>query len=209
MSSSVSTEPAPSAGPAPEGSRPTVSLRRRLLFLGIGVVLATALGVGLFSTRGSGSKSGLPRAGDQVPAMSMARLGGGSPVTVPGNGGGNGKPAVLLFFASWCTPCTKEIPALAHAYRAEQAAHSRLASVPILGVDGNDPTTSALAFVRKAQVTFPVGVDPDYSITEGKFGFTGLPEAVFVRKDGTIAAIHYGALSPAALRTWQHRLLAT
>ena len=40
-------------------------------------------------------------------------------------------------------------------------------------------------------------------MTEGHFYFTGLPEAVFVNGDGTIADIHYGALTPAQLVQWQ------
>ncbi len=191
----------------PRDHRP--SLRRSLLFLGIGVVVAALLGVGLFTSRGSGNGStGRPQVGDPVPAFSLASLEGGSGVGVPSDGGGNGTPAVLLFFASWCVPCQAEIPAIAHVYSQEHDSRSRLAAVRVVGVDGSDPSSSAVAFVQRSGVTFPVGRDGDYSVTNGKFGFTGLPEAVFVRGDGTIAGIHYGAISPADFTAWQRKLVS-
>jgi cytochrome c biogenesis protein CcmG/thiol:disulfide interchange protein DsbE len=188
-------------GPAPRSSRP------RPVFLLVGVVLAAALGIGLFTTAGKGSGPGRPQVGSAVPSFSLPALVGGGDVGVPADGGGAGRPAVLLFFASWCTPCRAEIPGLAATYRHEQATHSRLASVRVIGVDGSDPTGDARSFVRRSGVTFPVGADRIYSVTQGLFAFAGLPESVLVDGDGTIAGIHYGALSPAAFVSWQRKLL--
>lgn len=221
MSSSVSTELGPNAG-LPNG-RPKPSLRRRLVFLSLGVVLATGLGVGLFTSSGTGNKSGPPAAGDQVPTFSLSALGGGGSVHVDAGGGalngGSGggrqggdrgdRPAVLLFFASWCTQCWNEVPTIAHVYTHQQASGSRLTAVRVVGIDGNDPTPNALSFVHRDHVTFPVGVDNDYAVTQGKFRFTGLPDAVFVKPDGTIAGVHYGALSGSSFTGWERRLLAS
>jgi thiol-disulfide isomerase/thioredoxin len=116
---------------------------------------------------------------------------------------------VLLFFASWCGPCQTEIPNLAAVYHHQQADHSPLARVALVGIDGDDGTSAAEHFVHTSGVTFPVGVDRSYAVTEGLFYFTGLPEAVFVNKDGSIAAIHYGALSSSQLTQWEQRLLTS
>jgi cytochrome c biogenesis protein CcmG/thiol:disulfide interchange protein DsbE len=196
----------PDAGavPAPGGR----GRRARPIFLVMGVILAVALGVGLFTGVGTGKSGGRPVAGDPVPSFSLPQVGGGASVSVPSDGGGNGRPAILLFFASWCRPCQAEVPAIAATYHRQQLRHSRLATtVALIGVVGNDPTATALRFIRRSGVTFPAGADKTYTVTDGLFYFTGLPETVFVSGTGTIAAVHYGALSTATFVRWQRRLL--
>jgi len=176
------------------------------VFLVIGLVLAAALAIGLFTSLGTGKKSGAPSAGSPAPAFTLGLLGGGGQAGTPADGGGNGRPAVLLFFASWCSPCQSEIPAVAALYRQQVADHGPLAKVSLLGVDGLDPTGSALAFVHKSGVTFPVVADEQYAVTEGKYDFTGEPEAVFIGPDGTIDHITYGPVSTRALLAWARSL---
>lgn len=178
------------------------------MFLLVGVVVAVALAIGLFTGIGTGGGGGKPVAGGQVPTFSLPRLGGGGTVGVAGDGGGNGTPAILVFFASWCEPCQAEIPMIAATHRQQVAAHSPLAKVAIIGVDGSDPTANAQAFVRRSGVTFPVGADRNYTVTQGKFYFTGLPAVVYVNGNGVIAALHEGPIeSRAQLVAWQSRLL--
>ncbi len=227
-----SGHPAPtSPDPAPAG-RPARRPRPIFLLVGIAIALALALALALFAglgTRGGGTGTGTgtatamatgtstalanggtvrPPTGSKVPTFSLPRLGGGGKVGVPADGGGGGRPAILLFFASWCPSCQKEIPALARTYRLQQLGHSRLAAVSLIGVDGNDPTANALNFVHNSGVTFPVGADSVYAVTQGKFAIANLPESVFVEGNGTVVNVHYGALSPKSLVSWEKKLLA-
>jgi cytochrome c biogenesis protein CcmG, thiol:disulfide interchange protein DsbE len=224
MSSSGATEPAspgekttdasPGGRADPDHPNPRAGeqarRRPRPIFLVVGIVLAVALGIGLFTGvgtggskgSGNGATSGRPTVGDPVPGFSLPRLGGGAAVSVPGDGGGHGRPAVLLFFASWCGPCQTEIPALATALRHHPT------TVAVIGIDGSDPTANALTFDRRSGVSFPVGADRSFSVTEGLFDFSGLPEAVFVRRDGTVVGVLYGALSAASLSHWEQKLSA-
>jgi len=200
----------PDPGPGP-GREPT-RRRPRPVFLLIGVVLAVGLGIGLFTGVGTGgSSNGTPtllQAGSAVPQFSLPALGGGPRVGIPADGGAGGRPAVVLYFASWCPPCRAEIPAVAATYRHQRATHSPLARVALIGIDENDTTGPGLRFVRAAHVTFPVGIDRTFDSTGGRLGLTGLPDAVFVNGNGTIAAVHQGAVSTSLLTQWQHRLLS-
>jgi len=201
--------PPPGGGDGTDGS-PSDRPRRRArpVFLVVGIVLAVALGIGLFTGVGTGKSGGRPVPGDPVPSFSLPKVGGGASVGVPSDGGGNGRPAILLFFASWCEPCQAEVPAIASTYHRQQVRHSRLATtVALIGVVGSDPTATALRFMRRSGVTFPSGADKDFTVTRGLFYFTGLPETVFVSATGTIATVHYGAISTTTFVRWQHRLL--
>jgi thiol-disulfide isomerase/thioredoxin len=171
------------------------------VFLAVGVILAAALGVVLFSSFGS-SGSPLPEVGSAAPSFSLAALGGRGSVGVPADGGANGRPAVLVFFASWCPPCRTEIPAIAQAYRDQRAG----AKVAVIGVDGMDTPSAALSFVRASGVTFPVAADTRYSVTEALYALTGEPDAVFIAGDGTIARIVHGPITAAQLLAWERAL---
>lgn len=166
-----------------------------------GIVVAVGLGIGLFSSLGT-PKSVVPTVGQSAPVFSLGRLGGGARIVVPADGGGGGRPVVLVFFASWCTPCQTEIPTIASIYRHQSGS----ARVGIIGIDGNDPTADALAFVHRSGVTFPVAADPRYAVTNGLYYFTGDPDAVFVNGDGTIAHIVRGPVTRDELLRWEHRI---
>jgi cytochrome c biogenesis protein CcmG, thiol:disulfide interchange protein DsbE len=208
MSSSVTTEGTPTAdGPVPDGGPPPVA-RARPIFLVVGVVMAGILAVILFvGFRSSpGSSAAVP--GSPVPTFMLDQVGvAGHTVGVPTDGGGDGKPAILLFFASWCGPCQAEVPALAAAYNKQHATDSRLNQVKVVGVDDLDP--NAAAFVASNHVKFPVGSDPTSTVSDAKFAFGTLPESVFVSAQGTIVKIHYGALSTTTFVKWEKKLLAT
>lgn len=174
------------------------------------IVVALAVGavIGLLITPNS-DPSGPPTAGNQVPSFTMRRLSGHSSLRVPEDGGGNGRPAILLFFASWCVPCQHELPEVARTYHLQQEHHSPLTKVALIGIDANDPRTSALVFVQRSGVTFPVGIDPNYAIVSGKFAFPGLPETVVVSGAGKIEKIYRGAISPRAFVHWEKKLVAS
>ena len=61
-----------------------------------------------------------------------------------------GKVVVLNFWASWCPPCREEAPALL-----EVAAQTAELGVQFVGVNVKNDKAEAVAFERKAQVTYP------------------------------------------------------
>jgi thiol-disulfide isomerase/thioredoxin len=185
-----------------------VHRKPRKVFLLVGLVLAAALGIGLFTSVGThADSSGAPHAGGPLPSFSGTNLNGSGRVAVPANGVGNGQAGVVLFFGNWCAVCHTELPALAAAVRQEQAAGGSLARVRVIGVDSEDTTANAKSFIHGSGVTFPVAYDPDLLITSGAFYFRGDPYAVFVKADGTIAKIAGGPLTVATFTADEQALI--
>lgn len=103
-----------------------------------------------------------------------------------------GRPVVVNFFASWCIPCKKETPLLARFFR------TRHGQVVMIGVDVNDPTAAALAFVRKAGVTYPVGVDRSAAVATA-WGVVAIPQTFFLDAGRHVVRRAFGAVTLAEL----------
>ena len=110
-----------------------------------------------------------------------------------------GRPVVLNFWASWCVPCRKEMPAFQAVYR---EVHARVAFV---GVDHEDARTDALTFLRTTGVRYPIAFDPD-GTTARDFGMFGVPTTVFIDARGRELERHTGQLSRADLEATIERL---
>lgn len=123
--------------------------------------------------------------GKHVKSFSLAGLSGGE-VHAPWT---EGHSSVLIFFASWCTPCRGEIPKVAQYIRSHDPS-----PVEVLGIDANDERSAAQAFVSKDGVTFPVAFDANGTVTSGVFGFDELPESVFINQKGVVKKVYFGAI---------------
>lgn len=97
--------------------------------------------------------------------------------------------AVLIFFASWCTPCKAEMPKVAR-----YLSHHNEGSIHVIGIDANDERGAAKSFVTKSGVTFPIAFDPNGTVTTGIFQFQTVPETVFVNATGTVTQVYFGAI---------------
>jgi thiol-disulfide isomerase/thioredoxin len=170
--------------------------RRRWLSIGIGVLVAAGLAIGL-TVGGNGATT--------APAFSLPRLGGGTPVSYPLTGAEAHKPVVLTFFASWCTPCQAELPMVARVARQETAAGD---GVVFVGVDGNDNPGSGLAFAHHSGVSFAVGANADSALAP-RFTLFGYPGTVFIDASGTIIKTVHGPVSHATLESYVARLSHT
>ena len=212
--------PDPAPPPAPEtdsaagaGVAPPVvrKPRKRFILIGLGIGLLIVLLIGLLTSIGTSSTAtSAPGQGDPVPTFAGANVGptGSSQVSVPADGGGNGTPAVLLFFGAWCPSCHAELPPLAATVRKQEQAHGALSHIRVIGVDSFDKTATAKSFIHAEGVTFPVASDPGADITSGLFYFRGDPYAVFVNGDGTIAKIVRGAvLTPSSFTADERALI--
>ena len=157
------------------------------LSLGIGAAVAIALIVVVSILTGGGPAARAKNAlvGTRIHDLSMAGLSGG---TVP-SPWTSGHPTVMIFFASWCGPCQREMPAVATYLRRHGSG-----SVVVVGVDALDARGPAQHFVARDRVTFPVVYDPNGAVTAGVFNFQTLPETVFVNAKGVVTKVYYGAI---------------
>jgi thiol-disulfide isomerase/thioredoxin len=94
----------------------------------------------------------------------------------------------LNVWASWCGPCAQEAPYLVDAHRALGDA------VRFLGVDLADDPADARAWDAFHHVDWPSLADPT-SAVRGPLHVSGPPVTFFVRSDGTVAGVHYGAFT--------------
>lgn len=155
---------------------------RALLAWSVAVVVLVVLAVfGL-----SSSKNSIGRA---APALPADRLSGKS-VSLASL---RGRPALVVFWASWCTPCEQEAPAL------ERFAHGLNGTATLVGVNWSDPSlTGAKAFVKRFGWTFPNLRDPDETSGQ-KYGVSGLPTTYAIDSSGHIRDTLRGPQTQASL----------
>ena len=108
-----------------------------------------------------------------------------------------GKVVVLNFWASWCKPCTEELPLLERTHRAI-AGRDAL----VLGANYQDVSDSALGFVRRFKLTFPSLRDRDGEFAD-RYGSRAFPETFVVDRRGRIAATRRGPVD----QKWLDRTL--
>lgn len=165
-------------------------VKRRLLPIGMGVVLAVGLVAAVSAFTGNSSpKSAAPAdselVGNHVKDFSLGGLDGGT-IKAPWE---SGRASVLVFFASYCGPCQGEMPEIASYIRAHSPS-----PVDVLAIDAIDERSSAQAMIKRDRVTFPVAFDPNGVVTNGVFGFGQIPESVFISSKGVVEKVYYGAI---------------
>jgi cytochrome c biogenesis protein CcmG/thiol:disulfide interchange protein DsbE len=105
-----------------------------------------------------------------------------------------GAPVIVNFWASWCVPCRQEAPTLERFWRAERAS-----GAVVLGLDMQDVTDDARAFVRQYGMTY-ANVRDQGNDAARRYGTTGIPETFFVSPAGRIVGHVIGVVAPTQLR---------
>jgi cytochrome c biogenesis protein CcmG/thiol:disulfide interchange protein DsbE len=98
-----------------------------------------------------------------------------------------GRPVLVNFWASWCTPCRDEFPFL------QQLVNDHKDLV-VLGVTEDTITSDAKAFVRHRHATWPMLADTGGQVAR-EYGVKPIPQTMFVDRNGTMtvrvnAALH-------------------
>ena len=88
-----------------------------------------------------------------------------------------GRPVVLVFWASWCAVCVREMPALKQFYT---TAGER---IDLVSCTIDTDVAAARACVAKHQLTYPVILDKDMAIAD-RFSVDATPTMVLIGVDG-------------------------
>jgi peroxiredoxin len=128
--------------------------------------------------------------GKQAPAFD-APLFDGATVTAAQH---KGRDIVILdFWATWCVPCVEALPdlmAVAEAYKDR--------NVVLYAVQVYESSKALEKFFEQRNWDLKVPMDRDGSIARS-FKVSGIPQTVIIDKDGTVQAVHVGAVPKAVL----------
>jgi peroxiredoxin len=117
------------------------------------------------------------------------------------------KLVILNFWATWCRPCTDEMPTLEALWR-----QYRGRGLVVLGVsvDRGAPRALIEPYVKNLALTFPILLDPDMA-TAGAWRVSGIPTTFVVRPGGEVAGVAVGPRewNGDAMRALLERLLPT
>ena len=99
-----------------------------------------------------------------------------------------GQIVVLNLWATWCPPCVEETPSLVR-FAERMKAHG----VVVLGVSVDEDTGALKDFIDKNQIRYPIGRDPDRSLS-ARFGTYQFPETYILDRRGKVAEKLIGAI---------------
>ena len=95
-----------------------------------------------------------------------------------------GQPVLLSFWASWCSPCRKELPALTDWAKAHP-------DVAIIAVNVDRTSGDAQKFMDAIHFELPVAYDPDAAHL-GQYGVTSMPTMFLFDRKGALVWRHTG-----------------
>ncbi|MBB6019997.1 peroxiredoxin [Paenibacillus sp. JGP012] len=166
-------------------NKPGRKIRRTVTML----IAMVALGVGIWAIvtnlLNAESKSSTPiRAGAEAPDFEAVNS-KGEQVQLSDY---RGKAVMLNFWASWCTPCVREMP-LVH-----ELAQQHSSNVETLFINVGESKGTINEFMKSHQFDFPVIIDATGKVSS-LYRITGLPATMVIDQAGQFKHILLGELT--------------
>src|SRR5205085_12690356 len=128
----------------------------------------------------------------RAPERPRERIGGPTATLSSLLAGAHGRPAVVVFWASWCAPCQREAPAF------ERFARSATGAGRVVGVDWSDALSGAKSFIARNRWSFPNLRDADGTVGNN-YGISELPTTFVLSGSGRVAATLTGPQTDTSL----------
>ena len=133
---------------------------------------------------GPGGSSGA--VGEPAPDFTLPALNRDSPIALSQFHGQSG--VVVVFFATWCGPCMREVP---HVIALTEAATDH--NVHVVAINVREDRAAVDAFLAQKKPNYPVLSDKDGTVSS-RYGIRALPTVVGIDRAGVVR--HWGHSVP-------------
>ncbi len=168
--------------------------RKKILLSSLVIVLFASflmlLVVGIINRSAITAESGAQRLGQQAPEFTLENIESGEMVELSTL---KGKPLVINFWASWCTPCRVEMPHFVdafHQYSTED--------ITFIGIHTMEPESDARKFIDAFEIPTEEGfliLSDDTGTSTIDYGVSGIPATFFVDSSGFVKKRWIGGIS--------------
>lgn len=148
------------------------------------LIVSLTLGLGGLHSSAWGMAERPPLLGSQAPLFTLPNL-SGEPIKLEAL---KGKVVLINFWATWCKPCTKEMPAMEAAYH-----NLKAQGFEVLAINELEDTERVRQHIHSHGHTFSVLMDHD-NLVANMYGVVGLPVTIFLDKEGRVREIIKGGL---------------
>jgi thiol-disulfide isomerase/thioredoxin len=157
---------------------------------GLGVIILFGLGNSqLFSSlKSPWDQQPAPRVGALAPDFELQNL-AGETIKLSEL---RGKPVLINFWATWCSPCRLEMPDIQKIYEIYQG------DFLVLAVNADEQERIVAKFAKDIGITFEVLLDPGGDV-QSIYQLRGYPTTFLVDGEGVIRVQHIGLLHQAQL----------
>ncbi|BCL77644.1 TlpA family protein disulfide reductase [Ktedonobacteria bacterium brp13] len=138
---------------------------------------------------------GSPLIGKPAPDFTLLMLNGSASAAKIDLAAFRGKPIILNFWASWCTPCNDEAAFLHKSWPGLKSQ-----GIVLIGIDSAENASNALKFMQKYALSYPNVQDTITSATASDYGVAGLPATIFIDRKGVVVAKWISALNQQGLQ---------